>query len=532
MTIPLNAYLAALGAMQDRPKDLLKRVEIEAADYGGGEVSQASLFAHLQQASPNDPLRQNIGLKLAKWDAVIDPDWSDDPAGTTERRQGIYESLGVSEEVAAWLTSHYPPHDEGTIVITSDEWDPWYGQERRHGRFYWEAYERHLLKVKEWPSLAVQDLDNASDQIVERLADPARKEAFQSKGLVVGYVQSGKTANFTGVIAKAIDAGYRYIIVLTGMIDLLRGQTQRRLDMELVGVENLLGDGTLEEASADPKFDYGLDEDWPHKFMNLGLDPDTAQQPSITRYTGKARDYRGLGGAADQLKPVKHQPDLPLYAPENLARARAGLFVIKKNSRVIEKLVADLKRVRNSIKDIPVLIIDDESDQATVNTVNPEKVAKAKRTGNQVAERTAINRAIGALLKLMPRAQYVGYTATPFANVFIDPDDVEDVFPKDFVVGLKRPYGYMGAADFSDVHRNFQDPASQQDPTVSNRAAFIRDLVADDEEGRLQELQLAMDTFVLTGAVKLYRSRQTRSSPSVTIRCSFTSPFVWPCIGM
>lgn len=515
MTIPVNAYLAALAAMQDRPKELLKRVEIEADDYGGGEVSQTSLLAHLEHASPNDPLRQNLGLKLAKWDAVIDPDWNDHAAGSVERRAGIYDLLRLTPEVASWLTTHYPPHEEGTIVITSDEWDPWYIQERRHGRFYWQAYEKHLIEVKKWPALAVQDLDNASDQILERLADPTRREAFQSKGLVVGYVQSGKTANFTGVIAKSVDAGYRYIIVLTGMIDLLRGQTQRRLDMELVGVENLIGDGTLEEVTADPKFDYGQDEDWPHKFMRLGVDPDTAQQPSITRYTGKGSDYRGLGGAADQLKPVKHQPDLPLYAPENLTRARAGLFVIKKNSRVIEKLVADLKRVRNSIKDIPVLIIDDESDQASVNTVNPEKVAKAKQAGKQVTERTAINRGIGELLKLMPRAQYVGYTATPFANVFIDPDDVEDVFPKDFVVGLKRPFGYMGAADFSDVGQVFDDPGSQEDPKTSNRAAFIRDLVSEDETARLSELQRALDTFVLAGAVKLFRADQ---NPDLSFR--------------
>ncbi|PND52138.1 MULTISPECIES: Z1 domain-containing protein [Rhodococcus] len=508
MTIPVNAYLAALGAMQDRPKDLLKRAEMEASDYGGGEVSHDSLLAHLQQASPNDPLRQNFGLRLARWDAVIDPDWSDQLPGTIDRRRGIYESLGVTEAVSEWLTMHYPPHEEGTIVISSDEWDPWYISERRHGRFYWDAYERHLLEVKKWPALAVQDLDNASDQILERLADPTRKEAFQSKGLVVGYVQSGKTANFTGVVAKAIDAGYRYIIVLTGMIDLLRDQTQRRLDMELVGVENLLGDGTLDEVSSDPKFDYGLDEDWPYKFMRLGVDPDTAQQPSITRYTGQAGDYKGLGGAADQLKPVKIQPDLPLYAPENLTRARAGLFVIKKNARVIDKLVADLKRVRNSIKDIPVLIIDDESDQASVNTVNPEKVAKAKQEGKEVAKRTAINRGIGELLGLMPRAQYVGYTATPFANVFIDPDDAQDLFPKDFVVGLKRPFGYMGAADFSDVDKDFDPTTTQLDPAESNRAAFIRDLRADDQEARFQELKDALDMFVLTGAVKLFRAHK------------------------
>ncbi len=231
------------------------------------------------------------------------------------------------------------------------------------------------------------------------------------------------------------------------MLDLLRDQTQRRLDMELVGIENLLGDRSPpEEVSADPTFDYGLDDDWPDKFMSLGVDPpDLAQQPSITRYTGKHGDYRKLGGAADQLKPVRIRPDLPLYAPENIARARAGLFVVKKNAHVIDRLIGgDLDRIRNSIKDIPVLIIDDESDQASVNTVNPDKVAKAERAGEEVASRTAINSRIGQLLRLMPRAQYIGYTATPFANVFIDPDDEEDLFPKDFVVGLKRPFGYMG----------------------------------------------------------------------------------------
>lgn len=401
-----------------------------------------------------------------------------------------------------------PTSEEGTVVISSDEWEPWYTQERRHGRFYWDAYERHLLEVKKWPGPAVQDLDNASDQIVERLADPTRKEAFQSKGLVVGYVQSGKTANFTGVIAKAIDAGYRYIIVLTGMLDLLRDQTQRRLDMELVGIENLLGDRSPEEVSADPTFDYGLDDDWPDKFMSLGVDPDLAQQPSITRYTGKHGDYRKLGGAADQLKPVRIRPDLPLYAPENIARARAGLFVVKKNAHVIDRLIGDLDRIRNSIKDIPVLIIDDESDQASVNTVNPDKVAKAERAGEEVASRTAINSRIGQLLRLMPRAQYIGYTATPFANVFIDPDDEEDLFPKDFVVGLKRPFGYMGAADFSDVNKEFNDNESLHDPAKSNRTAFIRDLWAVQREDRLQELSIALDTFVLTGAVKLYRAEQ------------------------
>ena len=172
MTIPTSAYISALGAMHDRPKGLLVRAEIEAGDYGGGEVSEGSLLDYLAGANPNDPLRQNLGLRLAKWDAASSQEWSQEPGGTTERRQTTYDLLGLGDELRNWLTTHYPPHDEGTIIITSDEWDPWYSADKRQSRFYWDAYEKYLRDLKKWPSEAVQDLDSASDQIVERLADP------------------------------------------------------------------------------------------------------------------------------------------------------------------------------------------------------------------------------------------------------------------------------------------------------------------------------------------------------------------------
>ncbi|MDT0400061.1 endonuclease, partial [Streptomyces sp. DSM 41636] len=116
----------------------------------------------------------------------------------------------------------------------------WYSRDTATARsFYWTAYEQ-LLRRKGWPDAAVAGLDEASHSVVERLADPTRPDAYGARGLVVGYVQSGKTANFTGVTAKAIDAGYRLVIVLGGTLNLLRGQTQRRLDMELIGRENIL----------------------------------------------------------------------------------------------------------------------------------------------------------------------------------------------------------------------------------------------------------------------------------------------------
>src|SRR6185503_10455964 len=86
----------------------------------------------------------------------------------------------------------------------------------------------------------VSSIGASADRILERLGDPAGSAVYRARGLVVGYVQSGKTTNFTAVIAKAIDAGYRLIIILSGTTNLLRDQTQRRLDTELVGVENIL----------------------------------------------------------------------------------------------------------------------------------------------------------------------------------------------------------------------------------------------------------------------------------------------------
>ena len=88
-----------------------------------------------------------------------------------------------------------------------------------------------------WPEESIIALDQASDFVVERLSDPEREEIFATKGLVVGYVQSGKTANFTAVAAKAVDAGYRFVIVIAGTLNILRAQTQRRFDKELIGRE-------------------------------------------------------------------------------------------------------------------------------------------------------------------------------------------------------------------------------------------------------------------------------------------------------
>ena len=143
------------------------------------------------------------------------------------------------------------------------------------------------------------------------------------KGLVVGYVQSGKTANFTGVISKAIDAGYRLIIVLTGTTNLLREQTQRRLDKELVGKENLLKGINQEDEQALAKVDYYGDEDW-DGFVTHGALPSTLNRPDIRRLTRKDSDYRELLVGIESLDQLRVDLTKPFNDPSTFARHRSA----------------------------------------------------------------------------------------------------------------------------------------------------------------------------------------------------------------
>jgi len=499
----LQSYLAALGAMKAAgPKGLFRRAEFEAEDHGPGvDVTLDRLLDRLRSSDLNDPLRKQMHLALATWDAASDgASWTaDSEPRTSERRARIYHLLEVDVGLATAFDELFPVKSDETIVI-SDEFKPWYTDERRaQHEYYWPAYRQHLLDAGGWQPDSIADLDDATTRVVERLSDPYRTDAYQSKGLVVGYVQSGKTANFTGVLAKSIDAGYRLIIVLTGTVELLRAQTQRRLDMELVGVENVLrgiDPDDPEKADLLAGVDYQDDPAWPDRFVRHGYLPSSNGMPDIIRLTTHRFDYKRLQAGLSALEFEKEAKSKPLYDMINLPQSSARLVIVKKNKPVLEKLVKDLRSITARLAEIPTLIIDDESDQASVNTTNPKKWATDR------PERTAINGLISQLLQLLPRAQYLGYTATPFANVFIDPSDVEDIFPRDYLVSLDRPPGYMGVADFHDIDTEV-DPA---DRTVVNsqEKAHVRD-VWGGAGAREAELLSALDAFVLSGALKLYR---------------------------
>ena len=496
--------LANLGRIG--PRSLQPRLDLES-EGTDMDVSLMALLRHLQSAGPNDPVKRQFSLQFALWDDSDESEpWTDGLGRRTlERRTTIYQRLGLPRNSHDAFAELFPVKHDRQLVI-ADDFQPWYTPQRQQeGSFYWPAYERYLMNKPGWAPESVADLSSATTDIVQRLSDPARPEAYQSKGLVVGYVQSGKTANIAGVLARAIDAGYRLIIVMTGTIDLLREQTQRRIDMELVGVENILRRVDPDDAEMAASVDYQDDPDW-DRFIKHGLLPSDQNRPDIVRLTnhrfaGRTGDYRSLLAGITALEFEKRDNTLPLNDRRNLDHCSARLVVVKKNKSVLTRLVNDLKSISPKLAEIPTLIVDDESDHASVNTIDRSRWQRGQR------QRTAINDLIGQLLGLLPRAQYVGYTATPFANVFIDPDDAQDIFPRDFLVALTRPPGYMGASDFHDL-----DPGTdEQDRIVHNsrERAHIRNLVAprDDPDGRSAEMRQALAMFVLTGAIKLFREQ-------------------------
>jgi hypothetical protein len=501
-----DALANTLGAMAKQgPRPLLQAVSV----FAGTTVDEAALIEFLRFVDANDQALTQLRLALATWDQAENEPWLEEASPearaprTLDRRTWLIGQLGLGSEAGSLIAEKAPVYQDRPVVI-SKVFEPWYRVARTaRSQMYWTDYVDHLNGLN-WPAESIAALDETTTQIVERLSEPTRYEARQTKGLVVGYVQSGKTANFTGVVAKAIDAGYRMVIVLTGTIELLRAQTQRRLDMELVGRENIVAGQDLDDPEVLRELDYQQDDDWiGGRFVNHGDGLKQTGVAHIQRVTTHGSDYKRLPQGLSRLKFLRIDKNKPLNDPINLFGTDAYLAVIKKNKAPLQKLIRDLKPLRSAIDDLPVLIIDDESDQASVDTTNP---AKWRGQDPAIRQRTAINKLISEIIQLCPRAQYVGYTATPFANVFIDPDDDSNLFPSNFLVSLHRPPDYMGVADFHDVGRDWTE--TKRTVAASNELAHVRKLEGDPvsaPDRRDAELGEALDAFVLSGAIKLYR---------------------------
>ena len=310
----------------------------------------------------------------------------------------LEERLGVTQAI-------------GSVVIDiSQDHQPWLDAAKiRLDPYYWDRYRSCLLTQMRLPNQVLTTLDDVTDRILNLLEDPSRGGVWDRRGMVVGHVQSGKTANYTGLICKAADAGYKLIVVIAGIHNNLRSQTQRRIDEGFVGRDSSL----ILNKKAD-------------KFVGVGTF-DQRRRPSTLTTT--VRDFNKAQATSAGI-PIQN-----LIEPV--------VLVIKKNSHTLKNLIEWLKEHNTTANipsiDQPMLLVDDEADNASINI----------RQG--AGEVSKINGQIRELLSIFSRSCYVGYTATPFANIFIDPDtddDMrgEDLFPKSFIVSLDPPSNYFGAS--------------------------------------------------------------------------------------
>lgn len=304
--------------------------------------------------------------------------------------------------------------DEGVLIKGDEEYIEWYDLRRAQKEFkFWDRYREFLIIKKGWSEAVVNTIDKVSNDILALLGDPKAKGPWKRRGLVIGDVQSGKTANFTAICNKAADVEYDVIIILTGTIESLRKQTQERQDSDLVGFDSfkLLND-------------KGVD----NRRIGVG---EINKQIRLMTFTSTRNDFKSA---------IIENVGLSLDSCKDTA-----LFVVKKNKKILENLEQWLRAHNaneNGKIDSSVLIIDDESDNASVNTKEEENPA-------------TINRCIRNLLKCFTKESYVAVTATPYANIFINDESSEvvvdnlgqDLFPRDFIYCLAPPSNYIGAKD-------------------------------------------------------------------------------------
>lgn len=330
--------------------------------------------------------------------------------------------------------------------------------------YYWPALRQFLLTGKGWPSSALRSLDDSSDRILRQLVPPW-EESFDTRGLVLGFVQSGKTANYTALIAKAVDAGYRLVVVLSGIDNGLRRQTNIRLKRELIGYP----DGRAGVVGMPP-----IGKQW-HEFTRPELHGDFA--PGLA-------NHAALQGS----QPV--------------------LVVLKKNGPVLRRFLRWIDDAPNDVRrTLPVLVIDDEADQASVDTRGTYQSEDSPPDPDYEAP-SVINGLIRDLLRRFERKAYVAYTATPFANILIphdasDPRVGNDLYPKDFIIDLPKPPGYFGAEEF------FGRMDSESGDIVGGidvvRQTTDMDIAALEQGDMPQSLETAIVDFVLAGAARAQR---------------------------
>lgn len=393
----------------------------------------------------------------------------------------MYAGLDKTELKKSLLAIYNVKVDTYQILEGRDARIPWlkeFKAERQSEWLFWTRYKRYLAEQKHFAPEVISQLDDLTDRILDKLFNPQRDDVIiNKKGLVVGQVQSGKTANYTGLICKAADAGFNLIIILAGIHNNLRSQTQTRID------EGFLGFDTQNTRAYDMNRTIRI---------GVGLIPgfDNAIANSYTTSTERG----------DFTKQAANTAGFNFNNPQPI------ILVIKKNVSVLKRLYSWLKSqsTHDIIANKSLLLIDDEADNASINT---------SRDGD---DPTAINKNICKIIKLFNQSAYVGYTATPFANIFI-PLDKDDLFPKDFIINLPAPDNYIGPEKVFGTSAN---PDGNEDllpivfPVTDSDTFVPAGHKRDDPKPTIDDipesLKTAIKCFIITCAIRIARGQENK----------------------
>ncbi|MBU1250282.1 MAG: Z1 domain-containing protein [Actinobacteria bacterium] len=392
----------------------------------------------------------------------------------------LFKDLSKSDvdEVVSELTKE----EEIVLAGGGTVYDPrtfkkWLGNRRGevpHTR--WKAYEQ-LLVSRDWAKSVIDDLAVQTDEVVELLGDPSDPKDMARRGLLLGEVQSGKTATYIGILNKAIDYGYRLIIVIGGHTNELRRQTQVRMDSDLIGYDTSRIGENISTSALDPI------------------------------------------GVAEFDRSIRANVLTTVDGDFNVAKTRAGLnwiqdvlptvLVIKKNAKVIHNVTNYIKQQTNGGRlDMPLVLIDDEADWGTPNTGSD-------------TDPTRVNAAIRGLLDTSRRSSYLGITATPFANIFIDhaaenEELGQDLFPADYIRVMSSPSNYQGIGNyFTGEHR-----AIRVEVEDCIQILPIRHKKTHPVEELPESLERAVMTFYLGTAIRLLRTQGQVSPASMLVNVS------------
>ncbi|SEQ04661.1 Z1 domain-containing protein [Arthrobacter sp. OV608] len=361
---------------------------------------------------------------------------------------------------------------------------------------FWDRYRRLMIEDEGRPShIFDKSVGLVTDKILDALEDPTKEGKWERRGLVAGQVQSGKTSNYIGLINKAIDSGYKLVIVLAGAHDSLRSQTQQRVNEGVLGFNTV---DTFSNTGQSPKTGVGLKSG---PFLRINCSTTVESNGDFSLSTAK-RALQSLGG-----DPV--------------------ILVVKKNASILSNVfrwatelthTVDPETNKKIVQKLPLLVLDDEADYASVDT------SQRKLTDDE-ADPSKINGLIRQILDTFEQSAYVAYTATPFANIFIDPKAKHrsvgnDLFPEHFIIRLPEPSNYSGPIRFFGLDEDTDVGLESVAPiptlrTVEDHEFWLPDghKKIDVPDGELPEsMKTAIQSFIISSAIKRLRPIKSKHS--------------------